>query len=526
MHLLTLRDPAALAGFPQRARALQLYNERALPIDALDLLPRALEQLWIGPLDAPDLAPIAARFPALRSLRLALQGMAPDPLGALAKLDALSDVALTLSDAPMPDLAPLAHIHALELARVLDAPGMARALSPLKALRALKLYMVSPDDEVFARIAALPALEHLTLWCIKPRGADALCGLAGAPALRSLELGNVQALSAAEVAAIAAIPTLTTLSLEISTIADLAQLQPLRGAGRRLVVKLPRGAALDDALLVALAAALPDLVALDMSEAPVHGLTSAGIAALGELTRLEWLNTNELPAAVKHDALGWLADQAALAHLWIGGKALGAKLVDTLKGLSGLRTLHLSKLKVSDGAAKKLAGLKLEALCITGAPLTDKGVIALSQIKTLRTLNLCIDKGQLGDAGLSALAALPALANLSLEIWNDYEVTTLKPLAAMPALERLTLPPAETGMTVSAGDLTQLSGAPALWMLELRHGGFTLDEATASALRGVPHLVYLNGFAQGQGALAGHTLVLDIPSQFLSATASPMRALR
>jgi hypothetical protein len=341
MRTLSLQDPSALTRFPPRARGLDLYNERALPVDALDALPRALEHLRLSTLAAPDLAPIAHRFPALRSLAVAMQGMARDPLTALSGLPALREVELWLSDEGVPALAPLAHLHALTLVRALDGSGLARELGALPALRELTLYARESDAAVLASVAALPALEHLKLRFVEPRHPDALCALAGAPALRSLELSNIHALSAAEVAALVAIPTLTSLSLELRASSDVAPLQPLREAGRRLLVTIPRGATPQDALLVELARVLPDVVALDLRDAPVHGFSSVGLAALRGLTHLEWLDLGELPSAVKHDALTWLSNPPALAHLAIGGKSLGAKLVDTLRDCAALRTLHL-----------------------------------------------------------------------------------------------------------------------------------------------------------------------------------------
>lgn len=525
MRTLLLQDPSALTRFPPRARGLDLYNERALPVDALDALPRALEHLRLSTLAAPDLAPIAHRFPALRSLAVALQGMARDPLTALSGLPALREVELWLSDEGVPALAPLAHLHALTLVRALDGSGLARELGALPALRELTLYARASDAAVLASVAGLPALEHLKLRFVEPRHPDALCALAGAPALRSLELSNIHALSAAEVAALVAIPTLTSLSLELRASSDVAPLQPLREAGRRLLVTIPRGATPQDALLVELARVLPDVVALDLRDAPVHGFSSVGLAALRGLTHLEWLDLGELPSAVKHDALTWLSNPPALAHLAIGGKSLGAKLVDTLRDCAALRTLHLKRFKLTDGAAKKLSRLPLEALGVTGASLTDEGFIALSQMKTLRALDLQTDGGSMRDAGLAALATLPALVDLELEIRNDFDVTTLAPLAAMTTLERLSVPhfSPEVG---AAGDLTRLSGAPALWALGILEGGNTLDETTARGLRGIPNLLRVNGFADGQDLLCGHALVEDTNDRVIGGVTPPLRALR
>ncbi len=525
MRTLSLQDPAALRYFPPRARGLDLYNERALPVDALDALPRALTHLRLSTLAAPDLAPIAHHFPALRSLAVALQGMARDALTALSTLTALTEADLWLSDEGVPSLAPLAHLDALTLVRVIDGPGLARELGALPALRELTFYAREADAAVLASAAALPALEHLKVRFGEPRHPDALCALSGAPALRSLELSNIHALSAAEVAAIAAIPTLTSLSLELRASGDLAQLQPLREAGLRLLVTIPRGAAPQDRLLVELARALPDVVALDLSDAPVHGFSDAGFSALCGLKRLEWLDVGELPSAVKSAALTWLSDPPALAHLSLGGRSLGAKLVDTLRDCAALRTLHLKRFKLTDGAAKKLSRLPLEALGVTGASLTDEGFIALSQVKTLRALDLQTDAGAMSDVGLAAIATLPALRDLELEIRNNFEVTSLAPLAAMTALERLSVAPLSRAGG-GGGDLAGLSGAPALWAVGSLGGGNSLDEATARALRGIPNLLRVNGFADGQDLLAGHALVEDTTSRVIGAVTPPMRAQR
>lgn len=524
MRTLSLQDPDALKRFPPRARGLDLYNARTLPINALDHLPRALEHLRLSTLAAPDLTPIAHRFPALRSLAVALQGMARDPLTALAGRSALREVELWLSDEGVPSLAPLAHVHALTLVSMPDGPGLARELGALQTLRALTLYARESDTAVLASVAALPALEHLRIRFGAPRPPDALCALSGAPSLRSLELSNIHALSAAEVAALAAIPTLASLSLEIRARSDLGALHALRGAGLRLLVTIPRSAAPQDGLLVELARVLPDLVALDLGDAPVHGFSPAGVSALRGLTHLEWLDVGELPSSVRHDTLTWLAQQPALAHLSIGGRSLGAKLVDTLKECAALRTLHLRRFKLTDGAAKKLSQLKLEALAATGASLTDAGFIALSQMTSLRVLDVQTEVGSMRDAGLAALATLPALVDLQLEVRRDFEVTSLAPLAAMPTLERLSVP--RRSREVGGGELSSLSGAPALWALGILEGGNALEETTARALRGIPNLLRVNGFADGQDLLVGHALVEDTNSRVIGAVTPPMRALR
>lgn len=524
MRTLSLQDPDALKRFPPRARGLDLYNERTLPIDALDPLPRALEHLRLSTLAAPDLTPITQRFPALRSLAVALQGMARDPLTALAGLSALREVELWLSDEGVPALAPLAHVHALTLVSTPDGPGLARELGALQTLRALTLYARESDAAVLASVAALPALEHLKIRFVAPRPPDALCALSGAPSLRSLALSNIHALSAAEVAAIAAIPTLTTLSLEVRASSDLAALHALRGEGRRLLVTIPRGATPQDALLIELARALPDLVALDLGDAPVHGFSPAGVSALRGLTHLEWLDAGELPSPVRHDTLTWLAHQPALAHLSIGGRSLGAKLVDTLKACAALRTLQLRRFKLTDGAAKKLSRLGLEALGVTGAALTDEGFTALSSMTSLRVLDLQTEVGSMSDVGLAALATLPALVDLQLEVRRDFDVTSLAPLAAMTTLERVSLP--RCSREDGGGDLSSLSGAPALWALGILDGGNVLEETTARALRGIPNLLRVNGFADGGDLLAGHALVEDTNSRVIGAVTPPLRALR
>lgn len=125
-----------------------------------------------------------------------------------------------------------------------------------------------------------------------------------------------------------------------------------------------------------------------------------------------------------------LKEQAALAALEAGAKG---RAVTSEAG----HVVKLTAPDMTDELAKELPALPhLESLTLSGSRITDSGLAALAELKSVHTLLL--DGTQIGDAGLKALAALPQLQNLNLAgcpITDD----GLAELAALTDLRMLNL---------------------------------------------------------------------------------------
>ena len=122
-------------------------------------------------------------------------------------------------------------------------------------------------------------------------------------------------------------------------------------------------------------------------------ITSAGIANLGNLTRLESLN--------------------------LYGNLLDDDSMDVLARLSNLRELDLSLIAISDAGLARVATLsKLERLELlfsegfAGPRVTDQGIEMLGRLRRLRSLNLI--GAEITDAGLQHLSGLAQLKTLRL----------------------------------------------------------------------------------------------------------------
>ncbi len=513
IKIYTLDD---LINVPPQTTHLEVFLADDNPVTAatLALLPSGLRSLRVKSITADALATLPERSPGLEALRLHIDGLGAEGLAPLARLAHLRTVELTARHEPLPDLSPIASASALKVMVNADLEAFIAQLPKLAALKVLKTWSFPLfEARHMQAIAAMPALEELRLGGNVSRVTHALTGLQAAPALRILGLEDCSPLSAQECVALARIATLERAGIRASAADDLLAARPLHDKVARLLVMVGTNKANDDAFLHALVDNLPDVAILNVMALPNRGrsgvsCTATGLARLGELKRLTWLNLGYLAKEIKPADLAWLTCLPALQHLIVSGAGMSAKLADVLSGCAALRTLELSQVKLSDAAVKKLGGLKLEGLKLTETPMTDKGLATLGQIKTLQRLSLEIEKGQLGDAGLQALGGLPDLRELyiTLNYKSPYTATTLAPLAKIPTLERLRLEPLVPSVDTPGG-IASLAGAPALWHIELGYASQgPLDEACAAALKTLPSLRVVGGITANHALLRGHAL--------------------
>lgn len=475
-----------IINIPADTTDLRLRLTDAFPINIEEIakLPEGLRSLHINRVYPTALAALAKRCPDLQSLDLSPHGLPAGALAALAPLKHLRALGLTTSTKQLPDLSALPDLHTL------------------------RLYDASPSRADLAAIAAMPALRDLSFLGRLTRARDALVALKDTPTLTRLHATQLtDALSPAEIAALAALPSLSSVSLSVRDADDVRALAPLHDKVERLGLALWGGGTFGDASFAALADATPNLRALDISGAanPKNcPYSQLGIARLGELKRLEWLETGHLDKSLVPEHLKWLTELTSLQHLHISARALSAKLVDTLLGCAALHTLTLRYPKLSDASVKKLATMKLRRLCLLHAPVSDKGVVELAKIKTLESLDLRQSTGAVNDAGLAALATLPALRSLTIPTANaPHTFSTLAPLASTPALQSLYIP-----IRHLPGGLAALGGAPALRSIAVEAGhNAVLDAASAAALKTIPTLRQLSAFDLGHELMEGRVHV-------------------
>lgn len=518
MPLLNVYQYNDLPRVPARADMIELYLDDSITIEPADLdhLPTGLRVLRLRRVSYDGVAHIAARFPELEELRLSIDLLPEGALEPLSALKRLHTFELWASPASqLPDIASLAHITTLVAWQLTQLDSLLRQLHKLPALKSLGLWHTPRlTTAAMATIAGCKDLQELRLSSADPREHDALIPLKDAPALRLLALVHGAQLGPREAAALAAIPTLQSVLAPVSTIDHITALKPLHDKIARLKVSTMSSSPVDDPWIDALVDTLPNLRGLNLLGAQqrrpkgVSFYTPAKLARLAGLKQLEWLDTGNLPKEVKPDDLTWLSDLPALTHLRVYGASIGPKIVDALKGCAALRTLSLDDVKLSDAAAKKLAGLSIERLKLHHAPLTDKGLAEIAKIKTLQSLYMLMEKGQLGDAGIAALASLPALKVLQIDLWScTYLASSLAPLAANPSLERLAIDPHVNAYTAHLAGLATLAGAPALWHVELgTYSQGPLDAAAAAALKTIPNLLLVGAVTEGHDLLAGHAL--------------------
>jgi hypothetical protein len=521
MYELTIYRRADLAHIPQRATHLRLITDEATPLSAeeVDGLPAGLRGLRVKQISQGAIARIAQRLSGLEELGMMTGGLPAGALAPLAGLAGLRVVELNLERLEPPELAPLAQIHALSCIRVDHAQQITAQLAALAGLRSLTLHTFKLNTPDVAQLAAMPALESLTLWTTtvimwrttRLREQDALCALSSAPALRKLVLRDVCGISAAEIAGLASIPTLQAVGLELYAAEEVQTIQPLHDTIHRLFISASAGA-WDQALAREVATRLPRIRGLHLTRSETPLGDEDALAWVGQLKRLTWLSLDSMNSKIKPRALAWLGDLSELEHLSLCGVRLGATVLDPLKDSAALRTLQLEGVKVSDAALEKLSGLRLEALGIKRAALTDKGLASIAGMTTLETLALTLERGKLGDVGIKALGSISGLRALELELYDSaYTASTLAPLAELPALTYLHIDAQTAKLATRAGGLWTLANAPALTHLELgQRSRGDIDPAEAAALDSIPNLLHLNGVTGAVDALRPRVLVTDM----------------
>lgn len=117
-----------------------------------------------------------------------------------------------------------------------------------------------------------------------------------------------------------------------------------------------------------------------------HPVTRRDAENIAQLSRVDWVN---LLGGVEGSALAPLSNLDKLQTVYIAGSFDDAGVKELVGSAPGLRRLILEFTKVSDEGLKHLAKLRsLEEITIRSAEVTDEGIIYLTSLPNVKTLNL------------------------------------------------------------------------------------------------------------------------------------------
>ena len=187
---------------------------------------------------------------------------------------------------------------------------------------------------------------------------------------------------------------------------------------------------------------------LDLSE---NDITDTGFSTLSALPALETL---WLPSGVTDTTLSKVAQWPNIQTLECARTGISGKGIAALAESKSLRSLNLSVTNIGDADLSTLRRLSsLERLDLSRTRISDRGLQVLKGWRSLKTLNVA--GSDLSDAGLAVLAELPALERLDASVHAGRprlsERGTVS-LSKFPALLELRL----SGAAFSAKAITKL----------------------------------------------------------------------
>lgn len=269
----------------------------------------------------------------------------------------------------------------------------------VRRLEELSMYGVIGSDLLLTRLGEAGVIRKLTCGGVSRAGVIALATRAPRPALADLNLSDAGALGGPDASALAALAALPALrELQLGEV-DL-QTWP---AGFPALVELKLLSGNLAAAAAAGLAALPALVELSCYGETFAAGAIAALAASGSLRRLT-LSSKDLEDAHLLELAG-----SAIERLAVQRGPLGDAAFAVLAQLPRLTDLRLTDLPLSDAAVPHLAAAPaLRALHLDGVPITDDGLAHLASCPALQTLHLAGTK--VTRRGLAALKqARPSL---------------------------------------------------------------------------------------------------------------------
>ncbi len=313
-------------------------------------------------------------------------------------------------------------------------------------------------DEFLAKLAALPNLRELHIEVTKSLTAQGLAQLAKTARLKKLSLYSVNseglALGDDAIRNVAGLTSLRELSISECGTTD---------AGAKLLERMPQ------------------LTSLSLRQE--GRLTDAALASIGKLTRLQSLSLNTYVGTKR---FGWMRFSAAgvrrlsglkeLRALHLVGQAVPADALNFPK----LTSLSLGHADVVDAAAARIGELRaLTSLELVYCSIGDSGLKAIAALPELRRLN--ISSQTISDAGVERLRN-SRLEHLTLRVGGLTD-RSLEYVSDIKSLRRLDLygsgrPGVAPGRIFTAEGLKHLQRLPNLQTLWLNNfdlrGGYTV----------------------------------------------------
>ena len=360
-------------------------------------------------------------------------------------------------EAPSPgDLANLPQPgvpFSIQFERVLTAAHIG-ALKNFVQLR--ELNCERSDPAILGPVAELSRLESARfVFLDQEPSPDQLALLSKLPALRSLGLIELDVTDAV-LKELASLQRLHVLDLTGSTLTDaqLSQLTALKELQRLDVSQTDLTGRGFGAL-----AALSNLKRLDLGSSAI---TDALLAELPKLSQLEalWLWNGTRLSAGEPAAL---AQMTRLRHLALYyPNSFSDDWIATLSRLQSLESLELyftdqEKVLTDVGLAQFKRFPRLQSLYLYGAQISNAGLQALAEVKSLRQLDLNRTPSPVTDQGMKTVATKLNLEGLGIHAAITDE--GLAPLAGMGSLTHLRVPANPARKAVTSDGLRRLASA-------------------------------------------------------------------
>ena len=218
-------------------------------------------------------------------------------------------------------------------------------------------------------------------------------------------------------------------------------------------------------------------------------LSNKALEHLSELTNLKRLSCkgNYL---IDNAGLSYLKGLTALEEINLEGTFVGDKGLEHFNKMTRLKTVDLSRTKVTGSGLSQLSPDSLETVLLFGAPLTDEGLAGVQKLINLKHLNLIgVDnQGQLTNKGIRCLQGLKSLEILSIDGHRRVDDWAFSYLRNLTELRQLFM----SGTGVNGSEFEQLAKMPKLELLHL--GNCKVTDNNLAKLPALPALntLFLN----------------------------------
>ncbi|MBL7152542.1 MAG: hypothetical protein ISS79_02405 [Phycisphaerae bacterium] len=226
------------------------------------------------------------------------------------------------------------------------------------------------------------------------------------------------------------------------------------------------------------------LTGLKMLALGVRGLTHKDIEQIKALRSLEYFHA---PESLTDSGLAQVAELGSLKGLYIVRKSsrvtdAGLKHIGKIKSLE---ELYLKGERMGDFGLPFLRNLpRLNYLCLYGTNFTDKGMVHVKEMASLRILSFHEDLCRITDAGLVHVSQMPELEILCLHGMRNITDAGMAHLANMRSLRKLNIASSQ----ITDRGLAHLKQIKTLERLELPQDQKGITDAGLAHIAELPNL--------------------------------------